>query len=78
MKIRIDIDCTPIEARSFLGLPDLTAIHAVYLERMEAVVREGLSPEEVEKMMRAWMPAMASGFEQWRQAFWPAAGGAKG
>ena len=27
MKIRIDIDCTPEEARAFLGLPDVAPMH---------------------------------------------------
>jgi len=27
MKIKIEIDCTPQEARSFFGLPDLEPIH---------------------------------------------------
>ena len=74
MKIHIDIDCTPAEARAFLGLPDLTPVHAAYLERMETLVREGLSPEDVETMMRAWMP-LASNLEQWQQAFWQTMGG---
>ena len=27
MKVTIDIDCTPEEARRFMGLPDLTPVH---------------------------------------------------
>jgi Family of unknown function (DUF6489) len=73
MKINIDIDCTPQEARSFLGLPDLGPLHAVYLERMEALVRDGLKAEDVESMMRAWMPLMSGGMEQWQKLFWNAA-----
>ena len=29
MKVTVDVDCTPEEARRFLGLPDLTPVHAV-------------------------------------------------
>lgn len=75
MKVTIDIDCTPEEARAFLGLPDLAPVHAAYIERLRSLVAEGLSPADVEKAMRAWMPGMAEGFEQWRQAFWSAASG---
>lgn len=73
MKITIDIDCTPQEARAFIGLPDLAPLHAVYLERMEHLVREGLQPADVERMMKAWMPMMSDGMEQWQKLFWNAA-----
>lgn len=75
MKVTIDIDCTPQEARAFLGLPDLTPLHAAYLERMQQLLKDGLSSADLEKMMRAWMPAMGEGIEQWQKAFWQAATG---
>lgn len=78
MKMTIDIDCTPEEARAFLGLPDLSPVHAAYVERLRSLVTDGLSPADVEKAMRAWLPDMTEGFEQWRQAFWTAASGGKG
>ena len=34
MKVRIDIDCTPAEARSFLGLPDTEALQQEMLEKL--------------------------------------------
>lgn len=77
MKVRIDIDCTPQEARAFLGLPDLAPLHALYLEKMEALVRDGVSAGDVEKMMRQWMPTMSDSFEQWQKAFWSAATGSQ-
>lgn len=69
MKVTIDIDCTPEEARAFFGLPDLTPVHAAYVDRMKGFVTDGLTPADLEKMMRSWLPGMAEGFEQWRQAF---------
>lgn len=75
MKINIDIECTPIEARSFLGLPDLGPLHAVYLDRMQQLVADGLKPADVEAMMKAWMPMMAGSMEQWQKLFWNAASG---
>lgn len=75
MKVTIDIDCTPEEARAFFGLPDLGPVHAAYVERMSSFVTEGLTAADVEKMMRSWLPGMTEGFEQWRQAFWSATAG---
>ena len=34
MKIHIEIDCTPEEARSFMGLPDVGKANAVYVDMM--------------------------------------------
>ena len=75
MKVTINIDCTPEEARAFFGLPDLAPVHAAYVDRLKMLVTDGVSAADVEKMMRGWMPGMAEGLEQWRQAFWSAAAG---
>ena len=40
MKVKIDIDCTPEEARRFLGLPDLTPVHDLYLDKMKELCAE--------------------------------------
>lgn len=34
MKVNVEIDCTPEEARRFLGLPDVTKANEVYVEAM--------------------------------------------
>ena len=36
MKVTVDIDCTPEEARRFMGLPDLSEVHAAYVDKMLA------------------------------------------
>lgn len=69
MKVGIDIDCTPEEARRFLGLPDLSAVHAVYVEKMKAALAEGAGtgPEAFAEMMKAWGPMSEAGLGMWRQ-----------
>ncbi len=63
MKITVNVDCTPEEARTFLGLPDIKPLQDEIVQemrdRMVSVVG-GMDPAE---MMRVWMPAV-SGFEQ--------------
>ena len=55
MKVRIEAECTPEEARAFLGLPDVTPINDKLVgevtRRMEAN-SAALKPEE---LMRNWM-----------------------
>lgn len=72
MKITFDIDCTPAEARAFLGLPDLTVLHEAYLTKMTGFVTEGVGPAEFEKVAHTWLPGMSEGIETWRQAIFSA------
>ena len=67
MKVTVDVDCTPEEARRFLGLPDLTAVHAAFVEKMQKAVSEGPSPEAYADMMKAWGPMSEAGLGLWRQ-----------
>ncbi|QYE35718.1 hypothetical protein KZX46_07025 [Polymorphobacter sp. PAMC 29334] len=72
MKITFDIDCSPQEARAFLGLPDLEPLHALYLDKMKSFVTEGVGPADFERMARAWMPGISEGLETWRNALFNA------
>jgi hypothetical protein len=69
MKINVDIDCTPQEARNFLGLPDLTPIHDAYLDQMKKAISEGISPDMIEAMMRNCAPFGEAGMGMWRKMF---------
>jgi hypothetical protein len=67
MKVSVDIDCTPEEARRFLGLPDLAPVHEAYVERMKAALGEGAAAEGMAEMMKAWGPMNEAGMTMWRQ-----------
>lgn len=70
MKITVDVDCTPEEARRFMGLPDLTPIHDAYIEKMMDVVKTGgMSRDSLESMMKNWMPMGETGMKLWQQLF---------
>lgn len=69
MKISVDIECTPAEARAFFGLPDLTPLHDAYLERLKGAMTDGFTPADWERLTRAWMPGVADGLEQWQKLF---------
>ncbi len=61
MKVSVDVDCTPEEARRFLGLPDLSAVHEAYVEKMKSAVTEGPSTEMFGEMLKAWGPSERGG-----------------
>ena len=71
MKVTVNLDCTPEEARRFLGLPDLSAVHEAYVEKMKAAVAEaaGAGPEALAEIVKAWGPMSEAGMAMWRQMF---------
>lgn len=69
MKIRVDVDCTPEEARRFLGFPDLTPVHEAYVERMKKAVGDGVTPESVAELARSWGPMSEAGMSMWKAMF---------
>ena len=79
MKIKIDIDCSPQEARAFLGLPDVAPMQVAIMRDMEERVRQAMAAMDPETLMRTWMPMGAQGIEQAQKMFWSQfAGGSKG
>lgn len=78
MKVTIDIDCTPEEARAFFGLPDVRPLHAAWTERMKGLIDNGVTPSDLERMMRTWtegVPGMQDAFARWQQMMLAAMGG---
>lgn len=56
MKVTVDVECTPEEARRFMGLPDMEPVHDVYLSKIKTAMDEGIGPEAIERMIRSWAP----------------------
>lgn len=69
MKITVDVECTPEEARRFLGLPDLTPVHAAYVEKLQKLVGDGVTPDMVGDMVKQWGPLTEAGMNMWRTMF---------
>ena len=70
MKVHVEIDCTPQEARALAGLPDLTPIHDRYVAALGEVMEGGgVKPEMVEAMIRGWAPVGDAGMAMWRRLF---------
>lgn len=70
MKVNVEIECTPEEARRLAGLPDLTPIHDRYVKAMAGMMEgRGVKPEMLEAMMRGWQPVGDVGMTMWRRLF---------
>lgn len=69
MKVNVEIDCTPVEARAAMGLPDLSPIHDRYVAMMTDAMQGQAPPEMIELMMKGWGPMNEAGLSMWRRMF---------
>ena len=56
MKVTMEMDMTPEEARAFMGLPDVAPMQKKMMEEMQARMKAAFDANDPEGMMRAWMP----------------------
>ncbi|MEM0929556.1 MAG: DUF6489 family protein [Pseudomonadota bacterium] len=59
MKITVNLDCTPEEARTLMGLPDLTAVNAVMTDALTERVKENI--DTLSDPVRFFERAMSTG-----------------
>ena len=69
MKFKVDVECTPEEARVFFGLPDVKPLQEALLPEVEERLRATLKAMDPEAMLKTWLPATLKGFEQLQEIF---------
>jgi hypothetical protein len=77
MKINVEIDCTPEEARAFFGLPDVGPMQARLMQEVEERTLAAMRAMEPEALVQNWLPASIQGFENIQKMFWNAMGDPK-
>ena len=78
MKIRVNIDCTPEEARAFLGMPDVRPLNEAMVRSLEDRMGTALDRLDPEALMRLWMPGGVEAAEAMQKMFWSRVGGGTG
>jgi hypothetical protein len=78
MKIHMDIDCTPEEARTLFGLPDVKPMQKALLDDVEARMKKALSVMEPDALIKMWLPVGVQNFEQWQKFIWSRMTGGSG
>jgi uncharacterized protein DUF6489 len=68
MKITVDIDCTPLEARQFMGLPDVEPMQKAAMAEIEKRMMTELERFSPEALFKAWLPIAGMNAE-WFQEF---------
>lgn len=56
MKIQIEIECTPEEARSFMGLPDVSKANDIYVDTVTKAMRGVSNPEQLQQFAKQLAP----------------------
>ena len=77
MKITLNVDCTPQEARTFLGLPDVTALNEAMMTEMQSRMKANMAALQPEELMKSWMSFGGQATEQFRKLMTAAATGNK-
>jgi hypothetical protein len=67
MKMTIEIDCTPQEARSFLGLPDVSGLNEKLVEEMQTRMTSNMAMLSPDELIKNWTAFGAGAQEQFRQ-----------
>jgi hypothetical protein len=67
MKMTVEVDCTPEEARRFFGLPDVSALNEALVKEMQARMTANMAALAPEELMKGWMAFGAGAQESFRR-----------
>lgn len=70
MKFIFDVECTPEEAREFLGLPNIVPMQERVVADIEKRIAENLRALDPETLVRTWMPMTLQGLGDMQKMFW--------
>ena len=66
MKINFEVDCTPEEARSFLGLPDVSEANSIYVDNIAKAMQGVSSPDQLAQYAQALAPMGQMGLKMFQ------------
>lgn len=67
MKINVEVDCTPDEARQFLGLPDVRPMQDAMMDQLQKKMQDNIDKFSPETLMQSWFtfdPKLAERFQE--------------
>lgn len=67
MKMSVEVDCTPEEARRFLGLPDVSALNDHLVSEMQKRIEANMAMLSPEELVKSWMAYGVGAQEQFRK-----------
>lgn len=76
MKFTVNVECSPEEARRFIGLPDVTPINEMLVSEMGKRMEQNLSMMSPDTIMQSWMSVGTQAQDAFLKLMTSAAGGA--
>jgi hypothetical protein len=70
MKFTMNVECTPEEARSFFGLPDVQPMQERLMQEMEKRLLASFNAMDPTEIARSWFPSGTQNLEQMQKLFW--------
>ena len=67
MKVNVEIDCTPAEARAFLGLPDVAPLNDHLVAEMKRRMDENITAMQPDELMKTWTSFGLQAQDQFRK-----------
>jgi hypothetical protein len=64
MKVTIEVDCTPQEARAALGLPDVAGLNEKLVDEMQKRMTANMAALQPEELMKNWLAFGGAAQEQ--------------
>lgn len=64
MKITVEVDCTPEEARTFLGLPDVKTLQDGVVAEINSRALAAVQTMDPQSLIRCWVPTGWQGIEE--------------
>ena len=69
-KVTVNVECSPEEARAFLGLPDVAPMQQALMAELEERLRSNIQAMTPDAMLKTWLPASMQNVEQAQKVFW--------
>jgi hypothetical protein len=67
MKMTIEVDCTPEEARRVMGLPDVSSLNDHMVRELQSKISQNMSVLSADEMMKTWMAFGQGAQDQFRK-----------
>ena len=67
MKVNVEVDCTPAEARAFMGLPDVTPLNEAMVAEMQKRMQANVAAMQPEELMKTWTSFGMQAQDQFRR-----------
>jgi len=78
MKVTFDIECTPEEARKFLGLPDVAPLQDAMMKDLQEKMRDSMGSMDPEAIMKTWFSSGMQNMTDMQKMFWSQMGVSSG